>query len=149
MRTLRLALPSDNIKSVFDPQPTNEQLNLILAVLTERTVDSGHCIQFKNHYYRMMDKRGMQTHYRKGTKAMIIQAFDGSLYCCVNDKDIYALEEVPEREARSKEFDADYEKPTPKKRYIPPMNHPWRRQAFRKFADSQPHRIEEKIRQTA
>ena len=26
---------------------------------------------------------------------MFIQAFDGSQYCCVNDKDSYALEEIP------------------------------------------------------
>lgn len=145
----KFALPSDRIRSVFDTQPSDEQINLILAVLVERTVDSGHCIQFKNRYYRMLDKRGMQTHYRKGTKVMVIQAFDGLLYCCVNDKDIYALEEVPEHEAKSKDFDADYKNLEPKKQYIPPMNHPWRRQAFRKFANSQPHRIEESIKKTA
>ena len=145
----KFALPSDSIRSVFDTQPSDEQINLILAVLMERTVDSGHCIQFKNRYYRMLDKRGIQTHYRKGTKTMVIQAFDGALYCCVNDKDIYALEEVPEHEAKSKDFDADYKKPEPKKQYIPPMNHPWRRQIFRKFADSQPHRIEENIKKSA
>jgi len=145
----KFALPSDSIRSVFDPQPSDEQINLILAVLTERTVDSGHCIQFKNRYYRMLDKRGTQTHYRKGTKVMVIQAFDGSLFCCVNDKDVYALEEVPERETKSGEFDPDYEKPVPKKKYIPPMNHPWRRQEFKKFVQAQPHRIEEDIKKSA
>jgi len=143
------ALPSDHIKSVFEPQPSDEQINLILAVLTERTVDSGHCIQFQKHYYRMLDKLGIQTHYRKGTKVMVVQAYDGSLYCCVNDRDVYALEEVPKHEAKSKDFDADYQKPVPKKKYIPPMNHPWRRQAFRKFADAQPHRVKESIQKTA
>ena len=68
-------------------------LNLILAVLTERTVDSGHCIQFKNHYYRMLDNQGIQIHYKKDTKVMVVQAFDGSMYCCVNDKDVHALDE--------------------------------------------------------
>ena len=50
----------------------------------------------------MIDSRGNQVHYRKGTKVMFIQAFDGSQYCCVNDKDIYALEEIPEHETKSK-----------------------------------------------
>jgi len=145
----KFALPSDCTKSVFETQPSDEQLNLILAVLSERTVDSGHCIQFKKHYYRMLDKHGMQTHYRKGTKVMVIQAFDGSLYCCVNDRDVYVLEEIPEHEAKSKELDADYKKPVPKKKYIPPMNHPWRLQTFKKFIDLQPHRIEENIKKSA
>ncbi len=137
----KFALPSDSIKSVFDTQPSYEQLNLSLAVLTERTVDSGHCIQFKNHYYRMLDNQGIQIHYKKGTKVMVVQAFDGSMYCCVNDKDVHALDEIPERETKSKEFDTDYKKPTPKKRYIPPMNHPWRRSAFGKFVRKQPHHL--------
>ena len=58
----------------------------------------------------------MQTHYRKGTKVMVIQAYDGSLYCNVNDKDIYALEAIPEHEEKSRNFDDNYEKPVPQKR---------------------------------
>ena len=93
----KFSLPSHNTKSVFEMQPTDEKINLILAVLNERTVDCGHCIQFQHDHYRMLDRRGMQVHYRKGTKVMVIRAFDGSLYCCVNDQDIYALEKVEER----------------------------------------------------
>ena len=69
----------------------------------------------------MIDSRGNQVHYRKGTKVMFIQAFDGSQYCCVNDKDIYALEEIPEHETKSKDLDIDYTPPKPKKPRIPPM----------------------------
>ena len=92
-----------------------------------------------NKYYRMIDSRGNQVHYRKGTKVMFIQAFDGSQYCCVNDKDIYALEEIPEHETKSKDLDIDYTPPKPKKPRIPPMNHPWRRQQFGKFVKQQEH----------
>ena len=87
----------------------------------------------------MIDSRGNQVHYRKGTKVMFIQAFDGSQYCCVNDKDIYALEEIPEHETKSKDLDIDYTPPKPKKPRIPPMNHPWRRQQFGKFVKQQAH----------
>lgn len=135
----KFALPIHSIKSVFVEQPPNEKINLILAVLCERTVDSGHCLKHANRYYRMLDKNGMQVHYRKGTKAMLIQAYDGGKYCCVNDKDIYALEEIPEHQAKSKDLDADYQKSVPKKTYIPPMNHPWRKQAFCRFVKQQEH----------
>ena len=135
----KFALPLDGIRSVFEMQPPDEKINLILAVLDERTVDSGHCIQFENLYYRMLDAHGLQVHYRKGTKAMVIKAFDGNLFCCVNDKDIYALEAIPKHETKSKDLDADYVAAKPKKRYIPPMNHPWRRSAFNKFTKSQEH----------
>ena len=137
----KFALPSDNIKSVFETQPSEETINLTLAVLTQRTVDSGHCIQFNNHYYRMLNSRGIQEHYLKGTKVMVIQAFDGSLFCSVNDETIYALDAIPINEKKSKELDLDYEKPAPQKQYIPPMNHPWRSKSFWKFVKSQEHHL--------
>ena len=141
----KFALPLDGIKSAFELQPSDEKINLTLAVLTERTVDSGHCIQFNNRYYRMLDSNGMQEHYRKGTKAMVIQAFDGSLFCSVNDNTIYVLDEISKRETKSEEFDPEYEKPAPQKRYIPPMNHPWRSKSFWKFVKSQQHHLTDDV----
>ena len=139
----KFSLPIHHTKSVFVEQPSDETINLILAVLNERTVDCGHCIRFQNQHYRMLDNRGLQVHYRNGTKTMVIQAFDGSLYCCVNDKEIYALEKVPERYPSSKNLDAEQPAQKPKKKYIPPMNHPWRRSAFRKFVQNQPHHFKD------
>ena len=145
----KFALPLNSIKSVFVEQPPNEKINLILAVLCERTVDTGHCLRHSNKYYRMIDERGMQIHYRKGTKVMFIQAFDKQLYCCVNDKDVYLLEEIPEHEAKSKDLDADYKKPATKKKYLPPMNHPWRRQSFNRFVKQQEHHWNDEAEQSA
>ena len=142
----KFSLPCNGIKSVFEKQPSKEKINLTLAVLTERTVDAGHAIQFEKKFYKMVDNKGMQTHYRKGTKVMLIKAFDRSMFACVNDKDIYALEEIPPHEHKSKDLDSDYKQPEPRKPYIPPMNHPWRLGAFYKFVHSQPHRIEEDIK---
>ena len=141
----KFALPLYGIKSVFEMQPSKEKINLTLAVLTERTVDSGHAIQFEKKFYKMIDHKGVQIHYRKGTKVMLIKAFDRSMFACANDKYIYALEEIPTHEHKSKDLDADYKPPKPKKTYIPAMNHPWRRSSFNKFAHSQPHRIEEDL----
>ena len=96
----------------------------------------------------MIDHKGMQIHYRTGTKVTLIKAFDRYMFACVNDKDIYAPEEIPTHEHKSKDLDADYKPPKPKKTYIPPMNHPWRRSAFNTFVRSQPHRIEEDLKST-
>ncbi|RRJ25311.1 ISNCY family transposase, partial [Lachnoanaerobaculum gingivalis] len=78
----KFSLPCNGIKSVFEKQPSKEKINLTLAVLTERTVDAGHAIQFEKKFYKMVDNKGMQTHYRKGTKVMLIKAFDRSLFAC-------------------------------------------------------------------
>ena len=139
----KFSLPIHSIRSVFEEQPSKEKINLILAVLNERTVDCGHCIQFRHDYYRMLDTQGLQVHYRKGTKVMVILAFDGSLYGCVNDKDLYALEKVSQRYETSKDLDTGQTAPKPKKKYIPPMSHPWRRAAFLKFVQKQPHHADD------
>ena len=142
---VKFALPLNGIKSVFEMQPSDEKINLTLAVLCERTVDTGHCLKYSNYYYRMLDRNGLQIHYRKGTKVMLIQAFDGCKYCCVNDTDIYALERIPEHESKSKNLDPDYQEPRPEKHYIPPMNHPWRRSSFWKFIKMQEHHWNDSI----
>lgn len=89
----------------------------------------------------MINEHGLQEHYRKGTKVMVIKALDGNLYCSVNDKATYALEPVPVHADKSSELDAEYEKPTPQKRYVPPMSHPWRSQSFWRFIKAQEHHL--------
>lgn len=135
----KFSLPLNHIKSAFETQPSNEKTNLLLAVLCERTVDAGHCLRHGNNYYRMLDGNGMQVHFRKGTKTMFIQAFDGNKYCCVNDADTYALECIPEHEAKSKNLDPDYKESRPRKQNIPPMSHPWRKSLFQNFVRKQEH----------
>ena len=49
------------------------------------------------------------------------------------------MECIPEHEAKSKDIDLDYKEPKPKKKNIPPMNHPWRKSAFNKFVKKQEH----------
>ena len=137
------ALPLNGIKSVFEEQPDAEKINLTLAVLTERTVDAGHSIQLNHVHYRMLDHNGHQVHYLKGTKVVVIKAYDGRMFCTVNDDTVLVLEEIPQFEECSRAFTV----PQPaaaarKKRYIPPMSHPWKRKSLSDFAKSQPHRRE-------
>lgn len=141
----QFGLPQHGIKSVFEAQPSEEKINTILAVLCERTIDCGHSVKFNKRYYKLLDSEGKQVHFSNGTKVMVIKAYDQNLYCCVNDKDIYSLEEIPEHEKKSKNLDLDYKRPKERKKYIPPMTHPWRKTSFQKFVQAQPHRIEEAI----
>lgn len=125
------ALPLHDTNSVFEMQPEHEKICQILAVLTERTVDSGHCIRFQNKYYRMISDSGMQIHFRKGTKRMVVKTFDQKLYCSV-ESELYLLDEIPLRHSQSRQFD-NLPPTQPKKPHIPSMNHPWRRKAFWNF----------------
>jgi hypothetical protein len=48
-----------------------------------------------------MDCNGYAVHYRKGTSGMVIQAFDGGMFFCVDEK-VYALDLLPEHELTKK-----------------------------------------------
>ena len=64
---------------------------------------------------------------------MVIESFDKQLYATVGNN-IFALEQIPETQAYSVNFD---EIPPAKKKkiYIPNMIHPWKRDSFEKFTE--------------
>ncbi len=47
------AAPFQSIPSAFETQPTEEQINLTLAILTSRVVDTGHCVSYQNQYFSL------------------------------------------------------------------------------------------------
>ncbi|MGF7012666.1 transposase [Lachnospiraceae bacterium PF1-22] len=141
----QFALPFDSIKSVFEKQLSDEKINLTLAVIANRVVDNGSCLKFQNQYYLPINKQGHPTHYRRGTKALVIRAFDGMMYASIQDN-IYALDLLPDHAPSSKAFDLTEAPKEPKKRNIPDKHHPWRTSLFNKFANQQKHRIEEALK---
>lgn len=138
----KFALPINNIKSVFEKQPDNEKINLTLAVLSSRKIDNGHCIKYENKYFKLLDANGHPVYYHKGTPGIVIKAFNKDLYFCIEEV-VYALEEIPSHERKSKNFDFNTPVEKPKKKYIPPMNHPWRQANFEKYIKKQTHRKEQ------
>lgn len=129
----KFTLPLQHIKSIFISQPDSELINQTLAIVTERTVDNGHCIKFQNKYYKTMDAKGLQVYFHKGVKGMVIHTFDGTLLFSTNDK-VYVLDEIPSHEYTSRNFDYAEQTAKPVKRNIPTMKHPWRSQTFWKYA---------------
>ncbi len=137
----QFTVPIDSIKSVFEKQPDAEKINLILAVLAERKIDSGSCVKFNKQYYIPTDCNGHPVYYRKGTTGMVVKAFNNELFFSTTEK-VYALELIPNHEPKSKNFDFVKLPNTPKKRYIPPMSHPWKQASFERFCNKQSHRQE-------
>ncbi|MDR0305335.1 MAG: ISNCY family transposase [Chitinispirillales bacterium] len=130
---------NNNIKSVFETQPSAERIDMILAVVTDRKVDNGHSIRFDNSYYRTVNKEGLPIYFYKGTKGLVIRTFSGELFFSTDDG-IFALEEIPLHERTSKNFNFKPTTVKPKKRVIPKQNHPWRLDNFIAFAKKQAHR---------
>lgn len=136
----QFSLPLNHNKSVFESQPTNEEVNQILAVISPRKVQGGHCIKFMNKYYIPNDKNGTRIHFRPKVDCLMIEAFDGTLYLSI-ENEVYFAEEIQDYEEISRGF-SHYNKNNKekKKQYKPSMTHPWKHASYMKFLAKQSHR---------
>ena len=124
----KFAMNYQKFQSVFEPSPSKEKINYTLAVLTPRKIDNGNSIKYKNKYYQPYSNSELKCFMPK-TECLVINAFDGDLLVTIDDK-IYELKELSRNERFSKNFE-QVPVQSEKKKYIPPMSHPWRLTAFK------------------
>ena len=135
----KFALDHNAIPSVFEKQPSNEKINLTLAVLAGRTVDDGHAVKIDKKYFSTIGKDGAPVYLLKGTKGIVVKSFDGNMFFSV-DGSVMALEEIPDRKAWSKEFSSKPQTKEKRPPYIPSDTHPWKKASFERFCAKMRHR---------
>ena len=123
----RFALDYKKFESVFEQSPNEEIINYTLAVLTPRKIDNGNSIKYQNKYYQPYLNNQLKCFMPK-TDCLVIKAFNGDLLVTI-DEQILELKELSRNERFSKEFDEVIEVKE-KKKYIPPMTHPWKLSSF-------------------
>ena len=136
----RFALRLNTTKSVFETQPSIEKINCTLAILSPRKIDAGHSIRFHNRIYIPANENGTPIYLKNGTDCMVIESFDGNLYVNILDR-IYIMQEIPEHSLYSTDFDVVAKEKKPCSKYIPPMEHPWKRASYLNYLAKQKHRI--------
>lgn len=125
----RFAMDYKKFPSVFETSPSKEQINYTLAILTPRKIDNGNSIKYKNKYYQPY-LNGELKCFSPKTECLVIKAFNGDLLVTI-DEQVLELRELSRNERFSKEFDEVVEIKE-KKKYIPPMSHPWKLSSFKK-----------------
>ena len=125
----RFALDYKKFESVFEESPSIEKINYTLAVLTPRKIDNGNSIKYYGKYYQPYLNNELKCFMPK-TEALVIKAFNGDLLVTI-DEQVLELRELSRNERFSKEFDEVIEIKE-KKKYIPPMTHPWKLSSFKK-----------------
>lgn len=137
----RFALDYKKFESVYETSPSREKINYTLAILTPRKLDNGNSIKYKNMYYQPYEN-GQLKCFKPKTECLVIKAFNGELLVTIDEK-IYELRKLETHKKYSKEFDFAEEPPKKeKKKYIPPMSHPWKLASFKKqIAMAHEHKI--------
>ena len=125
----RFALNYKKFDSVFEKAPSEEVINYTLAVLTSRKIDNGNSIKYYGKYYQPYSNDKLKCFIPK-TECLVIKSFNGELLVTI-DEEVYELKQLFRNERFSKEFDEIVEVKE-KKKYIPPMSHPWKLSSFKK-----------------
>ena len=137
----QFALQLNITSSVFEAQPNESDINNYLSVLSERTVDRGHTIKFKNKVYIPSKKDGSSICLQEGMKVLMIETFDNRLLINAFDNLFYAKEIKP-HEDYSKEFDQEETDKVLEYAWVLPRKTPWRQDDFLGFLAKQKHRPE-------
>ena len=108
---------------------TEEELKLIISERKEKIIDNASCISYNHNYYIPIDlETGEVINFRKGTKCTLIIDYDGEYIGEIQDY-YYKMLELENRDSVMKKeseiTDSKIEKEHHK--YIPPKNHPWRK----------------------
>lgn len=125
----KFALDYKKFPSVYETSPSAEKINYTLAVLTPRKIDNGNAIKYYNNYYQPYEDGKLKC-FRAKTQCLVIKAFDEELYVTIDEK-IYELRKLESHQKYSKEFDVVPKPKEEKKKYIPPMTHPWKLDSFK------------------
>lgn len=126
----KFAMDYKKFPSVFEESPTKEKINYTLAVLTPRKIDNGNAIKYYNKYYQpYLD--GQIKCFMPKTEVLVIKAFNGDLLVTIDEK-VYELNELTRNQKESKDFDNISSISKERKKYIPPMSHPWKLESFKR-----------------
>ena len=125
----KFALNYKKFPTVFEISPSKDIINYTLAILTPRKIDNGNAIKFNKEYYQPYLNNELKCFLPK-TECLVIKAFNGDLLVTIDEK-VYELRKLQRNASASKDFD-EIIKGKEKKKYIPPMTHPWKIEYFKK-----------------
>ena len=114
---------------------TYDELNLIISEKYTRLIDNASSISFYGKYYVPIDtETGEIMTYKQKTKCTVIVAYDSSYWCEI-ENNYYFLHEITKREKRieSNKEENKVADNSSKTKYVPPANHPWRKDMSKFF----------------
>lgn len=105
---------------------SKHELNLIISEKHTRIIDNASAIKYDKKYYIPVNpKTGEITCFMKKTECKFIITYNAEYWCEI-ENDYYMLMEIKDRDTTMKK-ESPNNKSTEKKKYIPPANHPWRK----------------------
>ena len=106
---------------------TEEELKLIISERKEKIIDNASCISYNRKYYIPINlETGEVTNFQRGTKCTLIIDYDGEYVGEIENR-YYKMLELENRDSNLKKEAEINSTKKEHHRYIPPANHPWRK----------------------
>lgn len=110
---------------------SEEELSLIISEKYIRIIDNASSIKYDNKYYVPINPdTGEVTCFMKKTECIFIISYNGDYWCKI-ENNYYMLFEIESRDVTMKK-ESKNNNPIERKKYIPPSNHPWRKNMMMK-----------------
>ena len=105
---------------------SEQELNLIISEKYTRIIDNASSLKYDNKYYIPVNPNtGEVTCFMKKTECTFIITYNAEYWCKI-EENYYKLIELENRDTNMKK-EIDNDKPIESKKYIPPKEHPWRK----------------------
>ena len=105
---------------------SEQELNLIISEKYNRIIDNASSIKYENKYYAPFNSEtGEIVCFMKRTECTVLVTYNSELWCKI-ENNYYILSEIEDRATTMKKEKKDNNK-TERKKYIPPSEHPWRK----------------------
>jgi len=112
--------PNKNVMKQNDY--SDKELNLIISIRHERTIDNASSLKYFTNYYLPIDEEtGEVMSFKSGTKCIVVNAYDNKLYGIINDN-IYSLALVEQQNNNN-----NNNQKASKNGFKPSDDNPWRR----------------------
>ena len=106
---------------------TEEELRLIISERKEKVIDNASAISYNCKYYIPMNpETGEIVNFMKGTKCIFIINYDGEYWSEIENH-YYKMIELKNRDSVMQKESEIIETKKERHKYIPPKNHPWRK----------------------
>ena len=105
---------------------SEQELNLIISEKYNRIIDNASSIKYENKYYAPFNtETGEIVCFMKRTECTVLVTYNSELWCKI-ENNYYILSEIEDRTTTMKKENKDNNK-IERKKYIPPSEHPWRK----------------------
>ena len=105
---------------------SEQELNLIISEKYTRIIDNASSIKYNGKYYIPINpETGELVYFKYRTNATLIITYNAEYWCEI-ENNYYKLVELENRDTTMKK-EINNNKPIEKKKYIPPQDHPWRK----------------------